>query len=124
MPVLITIGLLLLLWAFVVWDRRRSVEPLSRKAMSRGWSPRPLLKWPVFAGLALCCAVLGTVKWFQSSHPPFTGKLSLFFRAAYEQFGPSGIAYLWWAVAMGLGLAAVLSWLAQETIGSTVNAKR
>jgi hypothetical protein len=124
MPVLLIIGVLLLLWAFIVWERRRPVQPLPRASMARGWSARALLKWPSFAGLALCCGVLGTVEWLQPSQPPFTGKLSLFFRAAYEQLGPVGVAYVWWAVAALLALAAFASWRAKAVLGSNENAER
>jgi hypothetical protein len=124
MPVLLIISVLLLLWAFIVWERRRPVQPLARASLSRGWSARALLKWPSFAGLALCCGVLGVVEWLQPSQPPFTGKLSLFFRVAYEQLGPVGVAYVWWSFAALLALAALASWRAMERIGGTEHAER
>jgi hypothetical protein len=112
MPVLLMLGLLLVLWAFIIWERRRPVAPLSREVMVHGWSPRALVKWPFSAGLAVCSAALGAAQWFSPSHPPFTGKLSLLSAFAYEQFGPAGIAYFWWAVAAVLACLAVVSWLA------------
>lgn len=54
MPVLISIGLLLALWLFIVWDRRRLSKekfvPPSPDAMSHGWTPRVALVW--FVGSA------------------------------------------------------------------------
>lgn len=124
MPVLLIIGALLLLWGFIVWELRRPVQPLAPASMAHGWSARALLKWPSFAGLALCCSVLGTVEWLQPSQPPFNGKLSLLFRAAYEQLGPGGVAYLWWVIAALSALAAVRSWRVKAVWGSNEIADR
>lgn len=83
MPVLITLVFLLLLWGFIAWDRQRPISPPSRQAMLKGWSPRPVLKWPLIAGLSLCSAVMGVSEWLVPSSPPFTGKLSSVFLYAY-----------------------------------------
>ncbi len=123
MLVLLTIAALLLLWAFIVWERKRPIRPLSRAAMSRGWSARALLRWPVLAGLSLCCGVLAIKESVQPSQPPFTGKLSPFFRAAFEYFGPAGASYVWWALTVGLVVAAVVSWHKREVLGSSEHAE-
>lgn len=115
MPILIFIGLMLALWAFIVWERRRPVAPLSREAMSLGWALSAYARWPVYAGLSFVGALLGLVKWFNPSHPPFAGRLSSLRAVAYAYFGPHGIAYLWWAIAALLVLLSLISWHASSS---------
>lgn len=105
---LLFIGSLLALWAFIIWDRRRINPPLSRNEMARGWSASPLAKWPVHAGLSAMSAVMAAATWVNPSHPPFTGRLSSVFTFAYSYFGPLGVAYFWGLVAMALAVFAVV----------------
>jgi hypothetical protein len=110
MPVILLIVFLLALWAFIVWDRRRSISPLSRTAMARGWSASPLVKWPAHAGLSAVSAAMAAAAWVNPSHPPFTGRLSSVVAFAYAQFGPRGEAYLWGVVAIALAVLALAQW--------------
>jgi len=109
-PVLIAIASLLLLWAFVVWERHRPVEPVARDAMARGWSPRTLLRWPVWAALAVCCAGLGAVAWLQPSTGPLTGRLSFVMQAAHALWGAQGPACVWWAAACAFAAGAAVAY--------------
>ena len=121
MPVLLTLAFLLLLWAFIAWDRRRPVAPISRQALAKGWSPRSVRKWPLVAGLSLCCFVLGVNEWLVPSSPPFTGKLSFLFQIAYLHLGPFGPAYMWWGIAAVLAGYALVLWRNQETKHRDIN---
>lgn len=112
MLVLWSLGLLLVLWAFIVWERRRPMAPISRDAQARGWSPRALVRWPSFAGIAAVAGVLGAAQWSSPSHPPFDGRLSWVFQWTYAQFGPAGPAYFWWAVAAVFASLSVGAWRA------------
>ena len=110
MPVLFLIGSLLALWAFIVWERRRPVQPMSRQAMSRGWSPSVAPKWSLYVGLALVFTVLGSLQWLNPSHPPFTGRGSWLNALAYTHLGPQGLAIVWWAATLLLIALAFASW--------------
>lgn len=105
MPVLIFIGALLALWAFIVWDRRRSVAQASP-----GQTRFAVAEWQVYAGLALVFGTLGISYWLTPTHPPFTGKLSWVVAWAYARLGPHGVALLWLAVGALCAALAIASW--------------
>lgn len=100
MAVFVTLLFLLALWAFIVWERKRQLPPVSREALTEGWSPRSVLKWPVVAGFSLFCLAIGVGEWLNPPSPPFHGRLSFFFEFAYREFGPLGAAYMWWVTAI------------------------
>jgi hypothetical protein len=110
MLVILLIVFLLALWAFIVWERRRNIPPVSRTAMARGWSVSPLAKWHAHAGLSAVSAAMAANTWVNPSHPPFTGRLSSVVAFAYAQFGPHGEAYLWGTVAIALAVFALAQW--------------
>lgn len=114
MYVLLALSALVLFLGFVVWDRRRlqsgKVQPMPRRALSRGWRPTPLLVWPVYAGLALCAAVLGTVELYEPSQPPFTGRWPSLYASAHATLGRFGVAYYWFGASALLCLAALAKW--------------
>jgi hypothetical protein len=117
-PTIMEVPLLLLslvaLLAFFIWDRRRlqsgAVKPLSREALAKGWSARPLLVWPIHAALSLCMAVLAIVEYRAPSLPPFRGKWSFVKEFAFSTFGTFGLAYVWSAVSLLLLLLALAAW--------------
>ena len=119
MPVVILLLVLFALLAFIVWERRRTVVPLSRERMAIGWTPRVLLRWPALASIFVCTVALGVAEWVSPTQPPFTGRLSSLMSLAYEHFGPRGIAFVWFGFAAPLGVAAVASWLASSEIRVT-----
>ena len=104
------------LLAFIVWDRRREVSPVSRERMAVGWAPRALLRWPGLASISVCTVALGVAEWLSPTQPPFAGRLSSLMSLAYEHLGPRGVAFVWWGFAALLGLAAVASWLASSEV--------
>ena len=114
MYVLLLLLALVGLLAFFVWDRRRlqsgAVTPLPRAALARGWSPRPLLVWPMHAGFSLCMAVLAALEFRAPSVPPFSGKWSAVKELAYTTFGTFGLAYVWSAVSLLLLVLALVAW--------------
>jgi hypothetical protein len=117
MYVLLSLGALVALLAFVVWERRRAqaqaVAPLARETLARGWSPQPALLWPVYAGLAVCVAALAVVEFRAPSAPPFAGRWSFAYELAYRLLGTFGIAYLWSALALVLLVASFVAWRAR-----------
>ena len=108
------IAALVLLLAFVVWDRRRlqrtPTRALPREALAQGWSARPLLVWPVQVGLSLCAASLAVSELLAPAQPPFTGRRSWLYSSLHSQFGIFGIAMFWLAVCLVLLVLAFLSW--------------
>jgi hypothetical protein len=110
MPIVLIIILLLGLWAFIVWDRRQTIAPLSRKALKQGWVAKPIPKWPVYTGFAAVSAALGIASWLNPSNPPFTGRFSTVFTTVYANFGSHGIAYLWALIAVVLAVFALITW--------------
>lgn len=115
----VVIGILILLLAFVVWDRRRiqrnKAEPLGRERLARGWSAKPLFAWPMHLGIALCTATLTARELYSPSLPPFSGRMSGLYRAANNMFGEYGVAYVWLAITLALLCLAVASWAARTT---------
>lgn len=118
MPVLIFIGALLALWAFIVWDRRRPVAPLSRERLARGLAPAAPKVWPMFAGLSAVGGLLGLVAWLEPGQPPFTGRLAWLKTLAYAQLGPAGPALLWWAAALLMAVLAFWGWRGKLVVKS------
>jgi hypothetical protein len=114
MPILICVVALLLLWGFIAWDRRSTARPVSRADMQKGWSPKPWLKWPAFAALALVLLALGAIEWAYPSPPPFTGKLSAIATLAHATLGPRGPAYAALCGGAVLFMLALLLWHHEE----------
>jgi hypothetical protein len=118
MFVVLGIAALVALLAFVVWDRRRiqraPVRPLSREALSKGWSPQPLLVWPFWAGLAFVAASLAVIELLAPSQPPFKGRWSTLEFALYSSLGTYGIALFWSAVGVALSVMAFFTWQARK----------
>lgn len=116
MYVLAGIALLLVLLAFVVWDRRRlqsgKVIPLPREALAGGWKATPALVWPFHVGVSLCAALVTAMELYSPSEPPFLGRMSSIYAAAHGMLGIYGVAYFWLAVTLVLLLLALVSWLA------------
>jgi hypothetical protein len=114
------IAALVLFLAFVVWDRRRMqrapTRALPRDAPAQGWSARPLLVWPVQAGLSLCAASLAVSELLAPSQPPFTGRRSWLYSSLHSQFGTFGIALFWLAICLVLLVLAFLSWHSRKAI--------
>ncbi|MDO6387045.1 hypothetical protein [Uliginosibacterium sp. 31-12] len=114
MPVLITVAALLLLWGFIVWDRRKPSQKMSRHEIEKGWSAKPLLKWPLLLALSLVFLMLGTIEWLDPSLPPFTGKLSVIVSIAHTSFGAHGPAYVYFCVGVMLLVLAFVLWQRKE----------
>ena len=110
MPVVILLFILFALLAFIVWERRRTVAPLSRERMAIGWAPPVLLRWPALASIFVCTVTLGVAEWVSPAQPPFTGRLSSLMSLAYEHFGPRGIVLVWFAASMDRGRRSDFAW--------------
>lgn len=110
MPILIVIGLLLALWLYIIWDRKRTVKPLDRKQIVNGWTHSPILRgrFPLALSLVSACVTLN--EWINPSHPPFTGRNTYLKAVLYENFGPHGIAIAWGLVTAALFIGAILTW--------------
>ena len=110
MPILLFLACLLLLWAFIAWDRRRSAPPIAHQSLEKGWAPRPTKKWPLTLGLSLCSFSMAFAEWLQPDMPPFTGKFSFLKQYAYDCFGSVGAAYLWGMVGIACLAGAAIQW--------------
>ena len=108
MPLLFLIGSLLVLWAFIVWDRKKPLRPLTRERMRRGWSLSMPVRWPMWLGLSFVSATLSLNYWFTPPTPPFTGRGSSLYRLLYEQWGGYGIAAAWSMAALGFLAVALV----------------
>jgi Flp pilus assembly protein TadB len=114
MPVLLVLGALLAMLAFIVWERRRSASsraaPLTRASLEKGWSPKQIPMWSVSAGFSFLFGVRAFVEWRQPKSPPFAGRWSEVISFFHAQFGVHGVAYLWAALAVVLLLLAALQY--------------
>lgn len=103
----------LILLAFIAWDRHRltneNVKPMSRDLLRNGWTPKPTASAPIFIGIALMFATLGAYEWFYPHHPPFRGRLSWAYEAAYAYFGLQGQAYVFLAIAASFVVASIMT---------------
>jgi hypothetical protein len=124
MPILLFIGLMLALLAFIVWERRRPVAPPSRQEMARGLSPLVVVKWRLFAGFSLAFALMATVEWLSPSQPPFSGRWSFLKVAAYTQLGIHGIALVWAGGSVVLLVLAFSAWHSSQRMRSRSDAVR
>lgn len=100
---------LLLLWVFIAWDRRRMESPVSRERMEAGFSPQGPSQRSVVLGLAATCVIWGVYEWNFPSLPPFSGKHVWLKEIAYQEFGPHGLACLFWVMAVVLCACALVS---------------
>ena len=123
MPVLLLLGSLFALLAFIIWERRRSandpVTPLPRAALKGGWRPKQMPKWRVSASLGLMLGVLAFVEWRLPKSPPFTGRWSQVISFFHTQFGAGGVAYFWATLAAVLFLVAVLQYKSGAHVSNT-----
>ena len=111
MAVLIVLIALVLLLAFIAWDKRRIAKgaspDFSRGAMSRKSDGRVL----GFTGIALMSGISAVSEFFNPRLPPFTGRWAFVYELAYA-VGPYGLAIYWALLATAFALAALLSWRA------------
>lgn len=95
--VLALIAPLLLIWAFIRWDKNRierSHNPVTREALDRGFRPSTPVAWKLWAGLSLVYFALGISDLMTPPKPPFTGRWSWVGSMLTSELGPYGIAYL------------------------------
>lgn len=123
MYALLPLLMLVVLLGFVVWDRRRlqsrPLTPLPRAALTKGWSQRPLLVWPMHAALSLCAAALTVAEFKAPSLPPFAGRWSFIKQLAFSTFGTFGLAYVWSAMSLLLLLLALATWRNRTQVKSS-----
>ncbi len=104
MAILIFLGAMLALWAFIVWDRRRlsasKLEPVSREAFVNGWTPRTNSNFLGWLGVSAAAGIMAVANYLNPSLPPFSGRLALFYDAAYSALGMRGPAVFWGCVAL------------------------
>ena len=91
----LALSLLLALLVFIIWDgrrlRRAEVDPISREAMNRGFTPRGAVQWQVFFGVSVVAGVLALLEWQTPSQPPFTGRSRWLYEFAHNVLGERGI---------------------------------
>lgn len=109
MPVLISLGLLCALWAFIVWERRRPMAPLSRDQMTQGFMPTGSAKWKRQMVGAALLLVLGALELVRPRLPPFAGKLAWLESSLHAAFGPLAVGRLMLAAGMLLFCASLLA---------------
>lgn len=111
MAILIGIGALLALLAFIAWDRRRIAN--SQPAVLGGGRSRfgSNLRASGFAAVSLMAAVMALSEYLQPRVPPFTGRWSSVYEFAYST-GPFGLVFYWTLLATAFAVAAVAAWRA------------
>ena len=113
MAILIGIGALLALLAFIAWDRRRIADAqpaVLGKERSRFGSN---LRANGFAAVSLMAAVMALSEYLQPRVPPFTGRWSFVYEFAYAS-GPLGLVLSWALLAAAFAVAAVAAWRARS----------
>lgn len=108
MAILIGIGALLALLAFITWDRRRiaNVQPaVPGQEKSRY---RSNLHANGFFAVSLMAGVMALSEYLQPHVPPFTGRWSFVYELAYA-IGPFGLVLYWALLASAFAVAAVVS---------------
>lgn len=111
MAILISIGALLALLAFIAWDRRRianSQPTVLSVGKSRFGSN---FRANGFAAVALVAAVMALSEYLQPRVPPFTGRWSFVYEFAYAT-GPFGLVLYWTLLAAAFAVAALAAWRA------------
>lgn len=111
MAILICIGALLALLAFIAWDRRRIANSQPSDLGERKSRFRSSLRANGFAAVSLMAAVMSLSEYLQPRIPPFTGRWSFVYDFAYAT-GPYGIVLYWALLAAALAVAAVAAWRA------------
>ena len=100
---------MVLLLAFIVWDRRRiangklpafSPDDLPLRSNSRILG---------YTGIALMCGIMAVSEFVNPRLPPFTGRWALAYELAYT-VGPYGLFIYWAVLAAAFGLAAIIFW--------------
>ena len=111
MAILIGIGALLALLAFIAWDRRRIVNS-QPAALGKGRSRfGSNLRANGFAAGALMAAMMALSEYLQPHVPPFTGRWSFVYEFAYAT-GPFGLVLYWTLLAAAFTAAALSAWRA------------
>ena len=109
MAILIGFGALLVLLAFIAWDRRRIANP--QPAVLGGGKSRfgSNLRANGFAAVALMAAVMALSEYLQPRVPPFIGRWSFVYEFAYAT-GLFGLVLYWTLLAAAFAAAAVAAW--------------
>lgn len=94
MEVLLGIGMLFALWAYVRWDqaqlKRRNPKPLSREQLSRGFKPGQDVKRLGSLAGALLCFFSAIFELVTPKSPPFDGRFAVVRETLFAQFGSFG----------------------------------
>jgi hypothetical protein len=111
MAILIGVGALLALLAFIAWDRRR-IANSQPNAIGEGRSRfGSNLRVNGLAAGALMAAVMALSEYLQPHVPPFTGRWSFVYEFAYAT-GPFGLVLCWTLLAAAFAVAALAAWRA------------
>ena len=109
MAVLVVLVALVLLLAFIAWDKRRIAKDTS-PIISRGAAPsRSNDRVLGFTGIALMCGIMAASEFVNPRLPPFTGRLAFVYELAYA-VGPYGLFICWALLAAAFALAALRAW--------------
>lgn len=109
MAIVIGIGALVVLLAFIAWDRCRiaNAPPVVGARTNRGAGSN--LRANALAAVSLAAAIMAVTELLQPRLPPFTGRWSFLYELAYGA-GPFGLVVFWAFLAAALATAAVLAW--------------
>lgn len=103
MPILIFIGLMLALLAFIAWDRHRLTVSKFTPGKKTPYSDPKFLG---ILGVSLMMAIMAAAQWFQPSLPPFSGKFSYIYSVMHSLMGTHGPAWLFSGLALLFAIQA------------------
>ncbi len=109
MAVLVVLIALVLLLAFIAWDKGRIAKSTS-PGFSQGATPRRYDARALgFTCIALMCGIMAASEFVNPRLPPFTGRWAFVYELAYA-IGSYGLFIYWALLATVFALAALRSW--------------
>lgn len=109
MAVLVVLVALVLLLAFIAWDKRRIAKDTS-PTLSRSAAPgRADDRVLGFAAIALVCGIMAASEFVNPRLLPFTGRWAFVYELAYAG-GPYGLFIYWALFAAAFAFAALRAW--------------
>lgn len=109
MAALVVLIALVLLLAFIAWDKRRIAKGTS-PGFSRGATPRRCdARVLGFTGMALMSGIMAASEFVNPRLPSFTDRWAFVYELTYA-IGPYGLSIYWALLATAFALAALRSW--------------